>query len=69
MPQLWIRVLAVAFDRDSRTACQNDTPVLGPLDDLALVDATTGPRPSRFSAEIGPDLERVFDEQLPAWDI
>jgi uncharacterized RDD family membrane protein YckC len=42
-----------------------DTPVIGPLADLPLVDAAAAPQPSRFSAEIGLDVERVFDRPQP----
>ena len=57
------------FSLSSSSAIQelpvrNDTPVIGPLDDLALVDATSDP-PSRFTAEIGPDLDRAFDMPQP----
>jgi uncharacterized RDD family membrane protein YckC len=44
---------------------RNDTPVVGPLDDLPLVDATAGPEPSRVSADIGPNVERGFDLPQP----
>src|SRR5439155_4820188 len=58
------------FSLSSSSAIQelpvrNDTPVIGPLDDLALVDATSDPPPSRFTAEIGPDLDRAFDMPQP----
>jgi uncharacterized RDD family membrane protein YckC len=43
---------------------RRDTAVIGPLEDLAL-DASPNPRPSGFSAEAGPDLDRVFDTPQP----
>jgi uncharacterized RDD family membrane protein YckC len=57
------------FSLSSSSAIQElpvrtDTPLIGPLDDLAL-DARTDPRPSGVSAEIGPDVDRVFDTAQP----
>jgi len=44
---------------------RNDTPVIGPLDDLAIVDQTTDPRLAGSLAEIGSDLDRVPDISQP----
>jgi uncharacterized RDD family membrane protein YckC len=57
------------FSLSSSSAIQElpvrtDTPVIGPLDDLAL-DARADPRPSGVSTEIGPDLDRAFNTPHP----
>ena len=44
---------------------RGDTPPLNPLDDLALIDAARAPQPSRSSAELRVDLERVVGAPQP----
>lgn len=44
---------------------RNGTPTPHPLDDLTLIDAAAPPPPSRFSAELDADLERILGAPNP----
>ena len=44
---------------------RSDTPTPHPLDDLTLIDAAAPRPPSRFSADVGADLERVLGAPAP----
>ena len=44
---------------------RHDTPTLHPLDDLTLIDAAAPLQPSRFSADLDADVERVLGAPDP----